>query len=177
MKIRCIFDLHLYSRTAIRLNFNPKDPNEYLGGGIVNFGYYCEDTNQAHAFYNELKSQYGKRYIDGSYERMGKDNQVIQLDNAIIVHGDFESMGSVRAVKERSRPWDTRKYRSWTFMTHDVTDRPPHDKMLERLVEKAKYHQVNTIICGHIRPKAHFEKTIDNVRIIVCKRGVTEINV
>lgn len=140
-----------------------------------------KEHKQAMKVYDHLKSD-SKGWIDGNHERLSTTDEVIQIDNIMLVHGDFAEWGDKRAIKYRSKKhtagWFKRNLWVRALKNFEkLVKHKPKQKMIDRLVSQAKFRYCTTIICGHRHPRTTYDKMHDGVRVVVLKRGLSVVEV
>ena len=181
MKLRIYTDLHLFSPMDSTIPINKVDESIFIGD-VVDFA-NCKksDHDRAMRIYYHLREN-ALLWIDGNHSRMSINNDIIKIGEVMLVHGDTEAWGEKRAIKYRSKPhcagWFKRNLWVRALKNFEkIGKNKPSKKMIKNLVAHAKFRNCNTIICGHTHPRDTYDRINNGVRVIVLKRGLTEIEV
>lgn len=187
MKLRIYCDIHLYSPMDLKIPITDLEKSIFIGDNVDLANCKKKDHERAMITYNHLKI-HSKHWIDGNHERMRENNDYIKMyenknmDHIMLVHGDFEAWGIDRAQKYRLKKhcagWFKRNLWVRALKNFEkIGKHKPSKKMIKNLVAHAKFLNCKTIICGHKHPKDTYDYMHDGVRVIVLKRGLTEIDV
>jgi len=181
MKLRIYTDTHLFSPMRDITSINKIEKSYFIGDIVDLANVKKKDYKNAMLNYSHLKPN-SKGWIDGNHERVSITNDVIRIENTLLVHGDFEAWGDKRAIKYRSKKhtagWFKRNIWVRALKNFEkLVKHVPKKKMIDRLVSHAKFRNCDTIICGHRHPRTTYDKMNEGVRVVVLKRGLSEIDV
>lgn len=181
MKLRIYCDIHLYSPMDLKIPITDLEKSIFIGDNVDLANCKKKDHDRAIKMYYHLRHN-ALHLIDGNHERMAQNNAVVKSDHVMLVHGDFEAWGDKRAIKYRSKShcagWFKRNLWVRALKNFEkIGKHKPSKKMINNLVAHAKFRNCTTIICGHAHPKETYDKLHDGIRVIVLKRGLTEIEV
>ena len=182
MKLKIYTDLHLFSPMQSKDKIVNANKSYFLGDVVDLVNCKKKDYSNAMLAYESLKRN-ALGFIPGNHEAMSKFNDFIKVDNRILlVHGDFEAWSDKRARKYRSKKhcagWFKRNLWVKSLMLFEkIGKHKPSKKMINNLVNHAHFRDCATIIAGHKHPKETYDKVHESVRVIVLKRGYSEIEV
>lgn len=189
MKITLITDVHEGAPNEIKVQYNPMDKDEYLLGDIVDLA-NCTigDVPKYKRRRLELKAAYNQdklRYIDGNHCRIILHDQCIRLFDrygklVVMYHGDYISWGAEKSLSYRSKKLGASFFKRQILVRaieqfEETIGRRLTDVKLD-MVKKAKADGASTIIIGHCHPKETIDEVIQGVRIIILKRGRSEVD-
>lgn len=192
MKIQAITDWHLGSPSALgaiedfekllleKLKLGPV----CLLGDNFDFANMLEEEIEAHMrFFKHCLMKRGFLHLNGNHERISRSNDVIlPCENVVMAHGDFEFWGDEKALAYRSKQKGASNFKRKFIIPMIESyeeDRTPKLKkdFLKRAVLLAKSKGCHTYICGHKHPTETIDIVHDGIRIVVLKRGFSEVNI
>lgn len=179
-------DVHLYGPHQL---YDPRDMAidhcDYLIGDIVDmWGVEKKKINEAADKIEYLNNIYLSRYIKGNHEMLPREIelQIITVNHmkVLLCHGHIPLWGREKSdlwmgqdigagCFKRSMTWIYSKFRG-TFGGLKVSD-----SNLKKLSDYAKMHKCQTIIIGHHHPKETYQNTHKGIKIIILKRGITDV--
>lgn len=190
MKLQLITDWHLGAPNALgsiedfeKLILEKlKNGLVYLGGDNFDFAnMLVEDIPRYKEFHKYILSLKDVFELKGNHERMTIVDEFIIIGKVILKHFDFEFWGAEKAIAYRSKPMGASAFKRKlvTKMDDWAQDRTVKLKkdFLKRAVESAKEKDCTTIIGGHKHPPETIDVVHDGIRIIVLKRGFSEVEV
>ena len=181
MKLRIYTDTHLYSPIYDGTKITNVSDSYFIGDNVDLVNVRKKDYQNALKT-NQYFMDNAKGYIPGNHEAISLVNQIIKIGNVMLVHGDAEAWSKKRAINYRSKKhcagWLKRNIWVRALKNFEkIGKHKPSKKMIDNLVSHARLRDCTTIIAGHKHPRETYDKLHDGVRVIVLKRGLTEIEV
>lgn len=183
MKYKLYADTHLYSPIEILRNevlSEVQKEHVLFLGDIFDLANVAKDEiKKAQTTYAAFKSIHKGNYIDGNHERVSKLNQIIVKNGIVFAHGDMEANPD-KWTEYRKKPHGASTFKRKVIIpfiaeAEQIKNRKPKQDFLERASVLTKSNNCHTYICGHFHTKEQIDITYKGIRIIILKRGKTEL--
>ena len=162
--------------------YNPRDKREYyIGDNLDLINCKKKDVPKLQARLNELRAQYGDRFITGNHEaQRDRDRLVIIKPGIAVMHGDLIFWGIEKSERYRMKDHGAGflKRALWVNALEAVEagyDRKISETDLIRFDAICKQYGVHTIIVGHLHPGSTIDIKRGGNRLIALKRGVNQV--
>lgn len=140
--------------------------------------HYCKESDLSELSQKLLASKvvFKGRYVSGNHCCQGvSSDYYIFLNDIVFMHGDIAEWGEKRAFEFRNKPIAV-KSSIWKKLSYFFNGKVSQEQ-INGMVDIAKRNNCKVVVAGHAHPSKVFDKMIDGVRIIVVKRGKTEIEI
>jgi len=178
-------DIHRMSTHQISVNLLEDVQDHcvkvYLGDNYDLKNCKKSKINTTKALITEAKNHFDL-WITGNHELNHEFSYFHRSNNVIFTHGDYLMWGKERAEKYRNKPpgagWFKRHIIIPISQIYKTVNKSYEirDRTMERVIEMAKYHQVQYVVVGHRHPHSVIRKTKDNITLIVLPRGRNELH-
>lgn len=185
MLYNIVTDTHLFGAdpTDIDLNQIPEDAI-FLGDIIDLKNCHKDKTKEAMSLFLKLKSFKKEKYINGNHECQCDIDTPLIMNEIAFMHGDRILYGYEKHKERRNHDTDgaggfQRLWKGAFSKLRNVIewneDKLSNPLIIDEITNIALAYKVKTIVIGHAHPSKIIDQIVYGVRIIVCPRGHSKL--